>query len=83
MKIKSRKKPSDLLAKAEELKESYEKSQMILDGIVKTMSKIVETRDPYTSGHEAQVAIISCKIAEEMTMPKEQIEAIQSCRNSS
>jgi putative two-component system response regulator len=69
-------KTSDLLARAEELKASYEKSQTILDGTVKTMSKIVETRDPYTSGHEAQVAIISCKIAEEMRLPKEQIEAI-------
>ncbi|OGP88414.1 MAG: hypothetical protein A2031_10075 [Deltaproteobacteria bacterium RBG_19FT_COMBO_43_11] len=69
-------KTSDLLAKAEELKVSYEKAQMILDGTVKTMSKIVETRDPYTSGHEAKVAIISCKIAEEMGLPKEQIEAI-------
>jgi putative nucleotidyltransferase with HDIG domain len=74
---KVKEKISDLLAKAEELKASYEKSQMILDGTVKTMSKIVETRDPYTSGHEAKVAIISCKIAEEMAMPKEQIEAIR------
>ncbi len=70
-------KTRDLLAKAEELKASYERSQMILAGTVKTMSKIVETRDPYTSGHEAKVAIISCKIAEEMAMPKEQIEAIR------
>ena len=74
---KVKEKISDLLVKAEELKVSYEKSQMILDGTVKTMSKIVETRDPYTSGHEAKVAIISCKIAEEMAMSKEQIEAIK------
>lgn len=70
-------KTSDLLAKAAELKVSYEKSQMILDGTVKTMSKIVETRDPYTSGHEAKVAIISCKIAEQMAISKEEIEAIR------
>jgi putative nucleotidyltransferase with HDIG domain len=74
---KVKEKTRDLLAQAEELKVSYGKSQMILDGTVKTMSKIVETRDPYTSGHEAKVAIISCKIAEEMVLPKEQIEAIR------
>ena len=74
---KVKEKTRDLLAQAEELKVSYGKSQMILDGTVKTMSKIVETRDPYTSGHEAKVAIISCKIAEEMALPKEQIEAIR------
>jgi putative two-component system response regulator len=73
---KVKEKTSDLLAKAEELNVSYEKVQIMLDGTVKTMSKIVETRDPYTSGHEAKVAIISCKIAEEMRLSKEQIEAI-------
>ena len=73
---KVKQKTSDLLAKAEELNVSYEKVQIMLDGTVKTMSKIVETRDPYTSGHEAKVAIISCKIAEEMRLSKEQIEAI-------
>lgn len=73
---KVKEKTSDLLARAEELKASYEKSQTILDGTVKTMSKIVETRDPYTAGHEDQVAKISCKIAKEMGLPENQIEAI-------
>ncbi|HEX7415719.1 MAG TPA: HD domain-containing phosphohydrolase [Smithellaceae bacterium] len=76
LKEKIEEKTSALLARAEELKASYEKAQMILDGTVKTMSKIVETRDPYTSGHEAQVAIISCKIAKEMGLSENQIEAI-------
>jgi putative two-component system response regulator len=76
LKEKIEEKTSALLARAEELKASYEKTQIILDGTVKTMSKIVETRDPYTSGHEAQVAIISCKIAKEMGLPENQIEAI-------
>ena len=76
LKEKIEEKTSALLARAEELKASYEKAQIILDGTVKTMSKIVETRDPYTSGHEAQVAIISCKIAKEMGLSENQIEAI-------
>jgi putative nucleotidyltransferase with HDIG domain len=69
-------KTDDLLAQAEKLKESYKKSQIILDGIVKTLSKIIETRDPYTSGHEDQVAKIACKIAKEMKLTEEQITAI-------
>lgn len=73
---KVKEKTSDLLAQTEELKSSYEKSQKILDGTVKTMSKIIETRDPYTAGHEDQVAKISCKIAKEMELPENQIEAI-------
>jgi putative two-component system response regulator len=69
-------KTDDLLAQAEKLKESYKKSQIILDGIVKTLSMIVETRDPYTSGHEDQVAKIACNIAKEMKLSEEQITAI-------
>ena len=74
---RTRDKTDDLLAQTEKLKESYKKSQMILDGIVKTLSKIIETRDPYTSGHEDQVAKIACKIAKEMKLSEEQIAAIR------
>lgn len=70
------KKTSDLFVQAEKLKDSYKKSQIILEGVVKTLSKIVETRDPYTSGHEVQVAKIACEIAKEMELPEEQITAI-------
>jgi putative nucleotidyltransferase with HDIG domain len=73
---KTKDKTDDLLAQTEKLKESYKKSQIILDGIVKTLSKIVEARDPYTSGHEDQVAKISCDIAKEMKLTEEQIAAI-------
>ena len=67
---------NDLMAQTEKLKDSYRKSQLILDGIVKTLSKIVETRDPYTSGHEDQVAKIACKIAKEMKLTEEQVSSI-------
>ena len=69
-------KTNDLLNQTEKLQESYRKSQIILDGIVKTLSKIIETRDPYTSGHEDQVAKIACKIAREMKLTEEQISSI-------
>ncbi len=73
---KAKEKTNDLLIQTEKLKESYKKSQIILDGIVKTLSKIIETRDPYTSGHEDQVAKIACKIAREMKLPEEQVSFI-------
>jgi len=69
-------KTHDLLIQTEKLQESYRKSQLILDGIVKTLSKIVETRDPYTSGHEDQVAKLSCKIAREMNLSEDQLALI-------
>lgn len=70
---KALEKTHDLLIQTEKLKESYKKSQIILEGIVRTLSKIIETRDPYTSGHEDQVAKIACKIAREMNLNEEQI----------
>ena len=73
---KAEEKTKDLLIQTEKLKESYKKSQLILDGIVKTLSKIIETRDPYTAGHEDQVAKIACKIAREMNLSEEQISFI-------
>jgi response regulator RpfG family c-di-GMP phosphodiesterase len=74
---KVKEKTADIMTKAEELKISYEKSQMVLEGTVRAMSKIVETRDPYTSGHQERVAQISCSIALELTLPKDQTEAIR------
>lgn len=63
--------------RAEELKASYEKIQMILDGTVLAMSKIVESRDPYTAGHQQQVARIAGIIAQNMSLPQDQVEAIR------
>jgi putative nucleotidyltransferase with HDIG domain len=40
------------------------------------LSKIIETRDPYTAGHEDQVARIACKIAREMKLTDDQISFI-------
>ena len=63
--------------RAEELKTSYERTRLILEGTVLAMSKIVESRDPYTAGHEQQVARIACIIAEKMSLSENEIEAIR------
>ncbi len=62
---------------AQELKTSYERIRLILEGAELAMSKIVESRDPYTAGHEQHVAKIACTIAKKMSLPKVQIEAIR------
>jgi len=63
--------------RAAELKTSYERIRIILEGTVLAMSKIVESRDPCTAGHEQEVARIACIIAERMSLPEEQVEAIR------
>jgi putative nucleotidyltransferase with HDIG domain len=63
--------------RASELKASIEKIRIILEGTVLAMSKIVESRDPYTAGHEQQVARIAALIAHRMRLPEEQVDAIR------
>ncbi|TNC97615.1 MAG: hypothetical protein FD121_794 [Gallionellaceae bacterium] len=43
---------------------------------VKAISGIVEMRDPYTSGHQTRVAKLAQDIAQQMALPKAQVEAI-------
>lgn len=45
--------------------------------IIKAMMDIVETRDPYTAGHQKHTAEIACAIAKEMGLSRRQIENIR------
>ena len=61
--------------KAEDERESaLEAVQKTMTSMISTMSKIVEMRDPYTSGHQQRVADLSDAIAREMNFDNSQIE---------
>ena len=60
-----------------ELKQSYEKLQKIMEGTINTIAKIVETRDPYTAGHQLKVSKLSTSIAQEMRLSSDKIEGIR------
>lgn len=47
-----------------------------LNGIINTIALTVETRDPYTSGHQIRVATLAKAIAREMNLSPEQVEGI-------
>ncbi|OCC14473.1 response regulator [Dissulfuribacter thermophilus] len=59
-----------------ELKKSLEELRKIMDGVIHAMALTVETRDPYTAGHQRRVAKISRAIAEEMGLGNEKVEEI-------
>ena len=59
-----------------DLRGSLEKLQKAISGTVEAMATIVETRDPYTAGHQQQVAKIAGIVAAEMKLPPERIEAL-------
>jgi len=61
---------------AEKLKKSLEKQHKSMEGIIQTIALTVETRDPYTAGHQRRVARLSQAIAQEMGFSKKKIEGI-------
>jgi PAS domain S-box-containing protein/putative nucleotidyltransferase with HDIG domain len=60
----------------EALRESEGRLRKSLYNTIYTLSKVVETRDPYTYGHQARVADLARAIAKRMDLPREQIELI-------
>ena len=48
-----------------------------LQGIIQVISLTIETRDPYTAGHQRGVADLAQAIARKMGLPEERIEGIR------
>ena len=46
-------------------------------GTIQAMSLMVETRDPYTAGHQRRVSSLARVIAKEMGLPKDTIDIIR------
>jgi len=51
--------------------------QKVTDGVLHVMLLAIEARDPYTAGHQRQVANLACEIAEEMGLSEWDIEGIR------
>jgi len=57
-----------------ELKQTYKKLQKIIEGTANIITKVVETRDPYSIGHQQKVSKLTMAIAQEMKLPQDKIE---------
>lgn len=60
-----------------ELKNSFEKLKQAMAGTIKAMALTVETRDPYTAGHQRRVANLAVAIAREMEISRDSIDGIE------
>ncbi len=58
------------------LQRSLNKLERILDETVDALASAVETRDPYTAGHQRRVANLAFTMAKEMGLSKEQINGV-------
>jgi PAS domain S-box-containing protein len=61
----------------EELQQSYQKLKKTMDAAIDTMSKIIETKDPYTSGHQHRVCQLAVPLAQELGLSPDKIEGIR------
>jgi PAS domain S-box-containing protein/putative nucleotidyltransferase with HDIG domain len=61
----------------EELIRSYDKLKQAMDGTVQAMAFTIETRDPYTAGHQRRVTQLACALAGKMKLPKDVIEGVR------
>ncbi len=61
----------------ENLRQSYEKLKVALEGTIKAIAAIVEQRVPYITGHQQRVSQLACAIAQEMGISPDDSEGIR------
>jgi len=61
----------------EELKHTLEKLRKSLIGTIQALSSTVETRDPYTAGHQRKVSNLARIIAQEMGLSSDTVDTIR------
>jgi putative nucleotidyltransferase with HDIG domain/PAS domain S-box-containing protein len=61
----------------EKLRESLIQLRKNLSGTIQAMAMTVETRDPYTAGHQRRTSDIARSIAQEMGLSSEQVDGIR------
>jgi len=55
----------------------YESIKVINNGILKTLNKIIELKDPYTGGHSERVAFFALLIGEKMGLSKTELDILR------
>ncbi len=60
-----------------ERKKAYNKLEETLSDTINTLASIVETRDPYTAGHQKRVTFLSVEIAKRLKICNEKIKFIE------
>lgn len=67
---------TELTNNENKLRDSYTRLQKTLKDTIDALATIVEAKDPYTYGHQKNVAELATAIAEEMGLDKDRIEAV-------
>lgn len=68
---------SDLKQGEQRLRESVDRQQRITEGVIAALSRSVEVRDPYTSGHERRVSELATAMARHMGLAEESVRCVR------
>jgi len=60
-----------------ERKQAEERLKKAMDATIETMSRIIEAKDPYTSGHQHRVCQLAVSLAQELGLTEDKIEGIR------
>ena len=55
----------------------HKRLQKIIEGTANVITQVVETRDPYSKGHQQRVSKLATAIAREMKLPQDKTEGIR------
>ena len=61
----------------QELQRSLKRLERTMESTIEAITTTIETRDPYTTGHQMRVTDLACAIAKVMEVPPTQIEGIR------
>jgi PAS domain S-box-containing protein/putative nucleotidyltransferase with HDIG domain len=61
----------------DELKKSWEQQKIAMEGTVQAIAYTIETRDPYTAGHQRRVTKLACLIGEVMGLSPDRTEGLR------
>ncbi len=67
---------SELRQREKKLTEALERLRRALEGVIQALAMAVETRDPYTAGHQQRVARLALAMGMDMGLPSKSLEAI-------
>ena len=68
---------TEIVSNRNELEKTLERLGNTFEEVIQAMAMTVETRDPYTAGHQRGVSNLACAIATEMGISENQIQGIR------
>jgi len=68
---------TDQVVAEEEVRRTAEQLRRTVEGAVLAMSHVVETRDPYTAGHERRVSELAVAIGRELELPGDVLDGLR------